>query len=61
MPTNEDRALRAQSALKYYTDGALDQSDLLADLMHYCTTKGIEFDDELSIARGNYTAELEGD
>lgn len=35
--------------------------DVLADLMHYCTAKGISFTRELESAERHYTAEQAGD
>lgn len=33
--------------------------DMLADLMHWCVAKSLDFEDELRIARANYTEEVE--
>jgi hypothetical protein len=35
--------------------------DLLANLMHWCDCRDIDFDEELATARTNYLAEIEGE
>lgn len=62
MTQNEKRAARARVALRAYGQTAYVAPDalvrdLLADLMHQCAHKGVDFDEELSAARDNFTAE----
>lgn len=66
-PTNNDCASWAYTALCAYVDranssgnDALDLQDLLSDLMHFCDTQGLSFDDILRRARSHYAAETEG-
>jgi hypothetical protein len=63
-PTNYDRAQRIPPTLAAYAealgDGDPDEStmrDLLTDLMHYSEQSGIDFDQELRVARHNYEFE----
>jgi hypothetical protein len=65
-PTNQDRAQRIPPALAAYVaatgdgNGEPDETtmrDLLADLMHYSQQNGIDFDQELRIARHHYEHE----
>jgi hypothetical protein len=58
--------LRAAIALEAYSplqgdddDEATLVTDLLSDLMHLCRSRGINFDDLLETARGNYEEECE--
>jgi hypothetical protein len=65
-PTNYDRAQRIPPTLATYAEalgdgnGEPDEStmrDLLTDLMHYSEQSGIDFDQELRVARHNYEFE----
>lgn len=67
--TNSDRTEWAQHALNAYSEykeGAYELYDLpetvlvdlLADLMHYCTTNGISFEESARTALMHYDAEL---
>jgi hypothetical protein len=47
----------ATKALAGYLEGA-NVRDLLADLMHYCGAKHINFDEELVMARANHRREV---
>ena len=67
MPTNEDRANWADSAIcAFALDVGQDPEfeieeiigDLLADLMHYCNQKGLNFDELLSRGRDHYECEM---
>jgi hypothetical protein len=48
---------RASAALSNYNGAESDLRDLLSDLMHYAAAQGMDFDDELRIARDNFDAE----
>lgn len=50
----------ATKALAGYLDDA-NVRDLLADLMHYCDARGINFDEELVMARVNHRREVTHD
>ena len=68
-PTNHERALRGQHAIKQYCRATSDERcaalrDLLADLMHYAdhfksefSTYDTGFDSALRAARGHYRYE----
>jgi hypothetical protein len=63
-PTNADRAERgARTLLDFYAfEYGEDESnlrDLLADLMHHADNQGLDFNNELRIARDHYEAEKE--
>lgn len=47
----------ATKALAGYLDGA-NVRDLLADLMHYCDARDINFNEELVTARANHRREV---
>jgi hypothetical protein len=61
--TTGDRASYSADALEAYCAAKgddMDEStlrDLLADLMHYSASNGVDFDNELCIARINYEEE----
>jgi hypothetical protein len=59
--TNEDRAVRAVTALKQYMDEDFDEptniTDLLADLMHFAAQQDIDFDRCLETAEIHFNAE----
>jgi hypothetical protein len=67
--TNETRAHRADEALSYYVQEQLGEAvysqeslgehvtDLLSDLMHFCQSKDIGFDQCLRMAKLHYEAE----
>jgi hypothetical protein len=68
IPTNQDRADRADRALRYHfnlhTQGATFEdeiphplTDLLADLRHWADSEGIDFDVAFDIANRHYSAE----
>lgn len=50
----------ATKALAGYLEGA-NVRDLLADLMHYADARGINFDEELVMARANHRREVTHD
>lgn len=55
---NDERVSRAEAALEeYYSDEDACLRDLLADLMHWAASKGVDFFDELRIAEGTYAEE----
>lgn len=67
-PTNRDKAAFARVALRAYatrtglaehfpSDHETVISDLLADLMHYCTIHDLSFNDLLSRADRHYSEE----
>ena len=61
--TNKDRANIAACALAEFaglvnTDDCDVVADLLANLMHFCSQNGQDFDAELLRGRANYEAEL---
>lgn len=47
--------------MKHHADEPELVRDVLADLMHYCTAKGLPFTAELTSAERHYTAEQAGD
>jgi len=60
--TNDIRAHRARVAIDVYlglpgVDPDCPIRDLLADMMHFCVSRGIDFDRELKLAVGNFEAE----
>ena len=60
--TNEARVRRAQTAIDVYlglhgSDPDNPVRDLLADLMHLCGSRGIDFAKELDMATTNYECE----
>ena len=61
--TNEERAVRAVTALKQYMDADFDEPtniiDLLADLMHYAAQQDIDFDQCLETAEIHFNTETE--
>ena len=62
-PTNEARACRAADVVQFYgdqhgTDPDAPCRDLLADLMHWADTYGVDFHDELRIATNHYNTEM---
>lgn len=67
--TNTDRAQNASEALAAYADATRANPndrewdeilrDLLGDLMHYASQRGIDFEQELEWARGNHSDECE--
>jgi len=62
--TNKDRANDAETGLKAFEDKTHCGSeswvrDFLANLMHYCRERQIDFDHELSMATDFYSDELE--
>jgi hypothetical protein len=61
--TNEDRANRARTALRYYSETFLAHStlvigDLLADLMHLCAEEKFDFNKALQDAQWNFNEEV---
>jgi hypothetical protein len=52
-------ALAAYSAMQ--NDTATNLRDVLADLMHLCDAKDIDFANELSLAQANYRREVRAD
>lgn len=57
-PTNRDRAARLDEILPLYPeDQHTNAIDLLADLMHWCATNGVDFEDTLRVARTHFLAE----
>ena len=67
--TNTGRAQNASEALAAYADATRANPndrewdeimrDLLGDLMHFASRRGIDFEQELEWARGNYSDERE--
>jgi hypothetical protein len=62
-PTNADRAARGAFLVNAYIDelggdGQNALRDMLADLMHYASANGLDFEDEARIARGHFDAEV---
>lgn len=66
--TNGDRARRINHVLHFYkvdelaedfddSNGKLDLACLVADALHYCDAKGIDFDDVLRLARSHHDEE----
>jgi hypothetical protein len=59
----EMRATRAQAALDAWYEAGGDEPDLvrdlLADLMHLCDQRDIDFDHEVEMARAFYSDEQE--
>lgn len=60
---NDDRAKWAETAILAFmvetgTDAGDALSDLLADLMHWCDRKGLDFAAEESRGREHYVAEI---
>lgn len=63
---NRDRAAVAERVLEWYRKEKDDREehdeadfrDLLSDMMHWAKREGINFEEELSIAKMNYNAEL---
>lgn len=57
------RAEYAADTLEYYSFSIKEPHseyalrDLLTDMMHFCKSRGIDFDDELRIARDNFDEE----
>ena len=67
-PTNEVRASRIDTVMQAYCqalegrdfDGDEDDvKDLLTDLMHFCVRDGIDFENNLRVARDNYEHEMQ--
>lgn len=65
-PTNEERAGRIDTVMQAYCltlqsrDFDVDEDDvkdLLTDLMHFCERMEIDFEENLRVARNNYTHE----
>jgi hypothetical protein len=61
---NNDRASRAENALKAFADGADYDTDpesvltdLITDLLHLADQKGLRFDDCLQLAKGHFKEE----
>jgi hypothetical protein len=55
---NEQRVERARQAFYAYDDNrGTNVTDLLTDLMHYCQTYCIDFDQHLQTARMHYEEE----
>ncbi len=58
---NATATLAVQTAREALTAGRYEPGnevrDALADLLHYCDANGIDFDDELRIARANHEEE----
>jgi hypothetical protein len=52
------KAARARLVLRHYNGEEADLRDCLADLMHYATESGLDFEDELDVARRNFSAEV---
>lgn len=67
---NDDRAVWANTAVNAFADitrmrtaGEDDRTilhDLLANLMHWCDRRDVDFDDVLADARDSYAEETEG-
>lgn len=70
MPNNRNRAQWAETALRAFArqtgqltggDWEYDResviTDLIADLMHYCEAKGIDFDERLDSGRNHFHCE----
>jgi hypothetical protein len=64
MQTNEDRAgfgyraIVAGSPDIGMNDDQTDVTDALANIMHYCESKGLDFDMAVGSAEGHFSAEL---
>ena len=54
----KERAKRVENALSTYDDPECSVSDLLADVMHHCETKGLDFQAALESATIFFTEEL---
>ena len=54
-------ALRAHAKHAKHKADEISVRDMLADVMHYCASKGIEFAHELSIAEHFYLEEASHD
>lgn len=60
MSEAHDRALqRLPDFVEQYDDFDSFPRDLLADLMHWCSHYGINFNKELRVAYDNYLSEIE--
>ena len=67
--TNAERRAQAAEALDCFAKQAGDElasdeerlTDLLADLLHWCTAEEVHFDKCLRMARGHFEAERDGD
>jgi len=67
MPTNEQRADRADHALVYYRDRVLHEDDgpisqeniidLLTDLRHLCNQQGIDFEESSKLSEIHFESE----
>lgn len=62
MPSNKSRVSSAARAMKAIPshdphDNKANTIDLLANLMHYCRAKRLDFDDILDTARRHFEAE----
>jgi hypothetical protein len=70
MTDNVARADRGQELIAYYGDThgepveiagvGQNLADMLADLMHFCASTDVPFDEELRTARGHFDAEQKG-
>jgi|GEM_PF-2354314 len=68
-PDNQERACRAEGALRHYVEDWLGETftdgddshvvDLLTDLMHYCRWKKVALGNSLSMAQSNFAAETD--
>lgn len=59
---NQDRVNRARQAIQDYkvdTEGADAVTDLLADLRHFCTARGFDFETCNRLAGEHYQIEVE--
>jgi hypothetical protein len=63
MPTNQQRAKRADKAISSYGDDLIESNliDLLADAMHWCDCNGRDFHISLAQACRHYVNELNDD
>jgi hypothetical protein len=69
MSTNKTCAARIRKVIDHYNtlsglsraDGAeTSLADLIADIMHFCKQKDLDFDDLLRRANGYFAAEVQG-
>jgi len=59
MTTNEDRAKRLHELLAFSPDDErTNLIDLLADSMHWCNVRTIDFEDVFRIAQMHFEAEI---
>jgi len=55
------KAVRQIEGLAFLADEEdVTARDTMTDLMHWCAEMGIDFEEELRVARGHFAAEKEG-